>query len=143
MNEDLIVQWNKVVSVNDVVVIAGDSVWNARNYDDARNRFFRHLNGSIILIKGNHDHWLKSAQEKRYEYHKTINGQPISVTHYPGRSWWGMGRGGWNLHGHSHSILEPWHNQLDVGVDNAAKLLGKYRPFSFNAVKYFIEKIKR
>ncbi len=50
-------------------------------------------------------------------------------------------RGAWQLYGHSHSGLEPWidkalpgHRSMDVGVDNAYKILGEFRPFRFQEI---------
>ena len=69
-------------------------------------------------------------------YNKKINGLKCACCHYPMASWWGRRTGGVNIHGHSHGQHPPIERQIDVGVDNAAVLLGEYRPFSFNEVKY-------
>jgi calcineurin-like phosphoesterase family protein len=58
-------------------------------------------------------------------------------------------RGAWHLYGHSHANAEEGLNKLmperksfDVGVDNAAVLLGSYRPFTFEEVKKIMDKKK-
>ena len=50
--------WNKLITENDTVVIAGDISW-AMNFDElyADFKFIDSLNGSKIIIKGNHDYW--------------------------------------------------------------------------------------
>jgi hypothetical protein len=50
--------WNKLVTDNDYVVIAGDISW-AMNFDELYEdfKFINELNGKKIIIKGNHDYW--------------------------------------------------------------------------------------
>lgn len=59
--------WNKVVSRDDTVVVAGDISW-AMDINDALPdfRFLDSLNGTKIIMKGNHDYWwaTKSKTEK-------------------------------------------------------------------------------
>jgi len=70
-----------------------------------------------------------------------VEGQNIFLFHYACRVWNKSHRGSWQLYGHSHSNLEPWDNQLDVGVDNIAKLVGEYRPISFYEVQKYIDSV--
>ena len=39
-----------------------------------------------------------------------------------------------HLHGHTHGKLPVKPNRLDVGIDNAFKLFGEYRPFDWNDI---------
>ena len=59
--------WNRIVTENDTVVIAGDISW-AMDINDALEdfRFLDRLNGTKIIMKGNHDYWwaTKSKTEK-------------------------------------------------------------------------------
>jgi calcineurin-like phosphoesterase family protein len=135
MNEALIYYWNITVDCADIVIIAGDVTLHS-NTELVYKKFLNHLKGNLILLRGNHDYWMK---EKRYLYHKKVMGQAVAVGHYPMRSWHNSSHGSWNLHGHSHGTMPPLYNQLDIGVDSAAKLLGQYRPFSFNEVKEIME----
>lgn len=46
------------------------------------------------------------------------------------------------FYGHCHSNMEDKYNrgkQMDVGVDNAYKLLGEYRPFSFEEARDMVK----
>lgn len=59
--------WNRIVSPDDTVVIAGDISW-AMNLNEALEdfRYLDRLNGTKIIMKGNHDYWwsTKSKTEK-------------------------------------------------------------------------------
>lgn len=50
--------WNSVVEKDDTVVVAGDISW-AMNFEELKKDFdfLNSLNGTKILIKGNHDYW--------------------------------------------------------------------------------------
>jgi calcineurin-like phosphoesterase family protein len=135
MNDNIIRAWNLTVTPEDVVIMAGD-ISILPKADLIHKKFLSKLVGNKIFLRGNHDHWMK---EKRYIYNKRIEMQHVSVCHYPMRSWQNSSYGSWQLHGHSHGTLEPFRNQLDIGVDNAFKHFGSYRPFSFNEVKEIME----
>ena len=82
--------------------------------------------------------------------------QHIILSHYAMRVWNGSHRGSWMLYGHSHVALDgikhsekkseevnQFYQQtktMDVGVDNAFRLFGEYRPFSFNEINNIMEK---
>jgi calcineurin-like phosphoesterase family protein len=128
MNRGLIRAWNEVVKPNDTVVHLGDFTLEVKAVAET---YHKKLNGNIIFVKGNHDHWMGGH---RYEWHKKVNGVVIYGTHFPLRTWT-QSDYRWNLHGHSHGTLEPLYNQLDVGVDSANNILGRYRPFSFEEIE--------
>ena len=53
MDETIVFNWNKVVKDNDKVIVAGDFF---DNKDEAfMKNILNRLNGTIVLIKGNHD----------------------------------------------------------------------------------------
>ena len=56
--------WNKLVTDDDTVVIAGDISW-AMNFDELRADFdfLNKLNGTKIIIKGNHDYWWNTLKK--------------------------------------------------------------------------------
>lgn len=59
--------WNSVVTENDTVVIAGDISWGMKMEDTLEDFcFLDKLNGTKIIMKGNHDYWwsTKSKTEK-------------------------------------------------------------------------------
>ena len=108
------------------------------------------MGSNIIYIFGNHD---KYKTRKIVENHSSvlwsghmnsgrIEKQVIVACHYAMRVWDRSHHGSWQLYGHSHGGLPPIGKQLDIGIDNAYKLLGKYRPFSFEEVKEIMDKVK-
>ena len=64
-----------------------------------------------------------------------IDGVEIILSHYPYESW----REQIHLHGHTHSKLPIKSNRFDVGIDNAFKLLGEYKPFNWEEIKRILK----
>ena len=64
--EKIIADWEKKVTDDDIVLIAGDLSW-AMQLDDAIKDLstFAHLKGKKIFIRGNHDYWWKSVSRIR------------------------------------------------------------------------------
>ena len=58
--------WQAVVKEEDVVLIAGDLSW-AMKLDETKKdfEFLQGLNGTKIIIKGNHEYWWKSVSAVR------------------------------------------------------------------------------
>lgn len=56
--------WNKLVTDDDTVVIAGDISW-AMDFDRlvADFEFINNLKGKKIILKGNHDYWWNTAKK--------------------------------------------------------------------------------
>jgi predicted phosphohydrolase len=64
--EDVKKNWNAAVGVEDVGIIAGDISWAMKMEDAAKDFDFIHgLNGTKIIIRGNHDYWWKSIGKIR------------------------------------------------------------------------------
>lgn len=57
-------KWNKIVTDDDTVVIAGDISW-AMNFDELKADFdfIERLNGKKIILKGNHDYWWNTSKK--------------------------------------------------------------------------------
>lgn len=153
MNEELIKSWNDVVGEEDEVYHLGDvSLTNP----DKTHEILQRLNGKIYLITGNHEKSTLQKQETRdrFEWIKpmyelsvdnpTIEGnkhQLIVMCHYGMRVWNKSHHGSWCLYGHSHDSMEkePWGRSMDVGVDSAYRILGEYRPFSYEEIKKIMD----
>lgn len=135
MNEALIENWNAVVGKRDLVFHLGDFMFGKRDADfDA---IFSRPNGTIVLIKGNHDKIAWANRNKFYaahdSYHETsVNGQTIILCHYAMRVWKGSHRGTWHLYGHSHGSLAdlPDARCFDIGVD-----CHNFRPLEFGEIE--------
>ena len=72
----------------------------------------------------------------------------LILCHFPIESWDSMGRGSYHCYGHMHSMTIDHHsgqemrtipNRLDCGIDNAYKLYGKHKPFTWKEVKQFMK----
>lgn len=146
MNEELIRLWNSVVDEDDDVYHMGDvSLTN----NGITNSILNRLNGNIHLITGNHEKSITGHKDNRDRfvwirpYHEMyIDKQFIVLCHYGMRVWNKSHHGSWMLYGHSHDSMEyePWGRSMDVGVDSAYRILGKYRPFSFDEVAKIMSK---
>ncbi len=142
MDEELIKNWNSVVKPQDIVYVVGDVIF-AKDVKDAEN-IFRRLNGSKILIAGNHDK--KMLKDPRFvalfqSVHDlleiSINKQHIVLCHYAMKVWNKSHYGAWQLYGHSHGSLpdDPHSLSIDVGVD-----CHNYTPISFDQVAEIMSK---
>jgi len=98
MDEDMVKRWNSVVKPNDKVYHLGDVVINRK----ALSTLHR-LNGSKVLIKGNHDIFKLEDYTPHFRdirgYH-VLNGMIMS--HIPVHEE-SIARFGVNIHGHLHS----------------------------------------
>ena len=133
MDETLIENWNNKVSKDSTVYHLGDFCFG-RTYEDTI-RYSSRLNGTIHLIKGNHD------KHRQFTHHTfdsirdiaeiNVYGQKITLYHYACRTWNCSHHGAWMLYGHSHGSLQDDPNALsfDVGVD-----CHNYTPLSFDDV---------
>lgn len=147
MNKGLISNNNKIVKPEDTVFHLGDFCLSSKKRS---LEILEALTGKHILIKANHDKWLKvgsndtvfRTDEKlvsSYKYASAIleieiKGQLLVLSHYAMRSWPRSHYGSWNLFGHSHCKLEPIGNQYDIGVD-----CNDYYPVSFEEIEKIIE----
>jgi calcineurin-like phosphoesterase family protein len=149
----LVNNWNDVVQPKDHVYVLGDFVWKDKHY---ALKVIKQLKGKIHFLKGNHDRGMKGEVLNKIEvlpqyYELTIqdkeaNGgkQLICLFHYPIESWNKKHFLSWHLHAHCHTkIPSVGIRRLDVGVDSARNLLGKYRPFSYDEVKVIMQEKMR
>ena len=144
-DEVLIEFWNMVVGKNDTVYHLGD--FSFANAEKA-SLLFNELNGYIRVLNNywHHDsRWIgrnvfysKSGQTIEIEPPVVVLEKagfekiPVILCHYPFEVWDRKHYGAIHLHGHTHAELQKEDNRLDIGVDNAFKLLGQYRPFGLD-----------
>lgn len=123
MNEQMVVEWNAMIQPEDLVYILGDVAFlPAKKAAEYMNR----LNGTKILVEGNHDR--KTLNDPTFrnsfkEVHKYLdinyNGTKCVMFHYPIAEWDQMHRGSVHFHGHLHggvSGLEKYRSR-DMGMD--------------------------
>lgn len=132
MDDELRRRWNETVTDEDVVYHLGDLCVNSHEY------WLRQLNGSLVLIKGNHD--LIDPADVGFPVLnectvRAPNGMKLILRHYP-EPWDGEE---WLIHGHSH-IARP---AIDLEAKRACVCveLTDYRPLSLGAVEEQINKI--
>lgn len=142
MDSTILDNINKIVRPEDELWFLGDFCFAHKNlyYQTARQYRDRILCDHVFLVKGNHDQdCIGGLFENVYDQTQiNVNGQCIVLNHYAMATWDGSHRNTWQLYGHSHSAIENWmdaimpgRRSMDVGVDNAYRLLGEFRPFSF------------
>jgi calcineurin-like phosphoesterase family protein len=131
MNEQMIVEWNAIVQPEDTVYILGDVAFlpSAKAVS-----IMRRLNGTKILIEGNHDR--KALHDPVFrscfaEVHKYLwidyNGTQVIMFHYPIAEWDQMHRGSVHFHGHLHgnvSGMEKYRCR-DMGMDATGNIVTK------------------
>lgn len=158
MNNGMIRRWNSTVGKDDTVIVVGDFCFgnSAERYN-----ILQHLNGTKILVQGNHDKGKqcpKGFDLMVRELTIDIAGYPVTVKHYPLRWPWyrriptkiyrklrripnpryldrmPVDRGQYHIHGHTHSKDKYNGNQIHVGVD-----AWDYRPVAINKIVAYIQ----
>lgn len=144
MDEHLISMINEYVAEDDILWHLGDfCFWkkNARRGASWYRSMIRCKN--VYLLVGNHDpKETRDVFDACYDYREAkVNSKEIIMSHYAMCFWNRSHYGSWMLYGHAHGSAEAWLEKnmpgrlsMDVGVDNAFRILGEYRPFSFGEI---------
>lgn len=128
MREKMIAEWNTIVQSDDIVYILGDVAFMS---GFEASKVINRLNGSKILIVGNHDkktlkdiHFQNSFKEI-HNYHEFVhNGTLIVMFHYPIFDHNQAGRGSIMLHGHRHGNPTNLPGRImDVGMDSTGEIV--------------------
>lgn len=132
MNAGLIQRWNSCVKPNDIVYHLGD--FTLSKDLEQIDEWLGAINGTIRLVRGNHDDWTQKSIDGLKNRHKikwikdyaerkfVVDGKKHKVVmcHFPMLFWHGSHYGSIHLHGHCHGNAQP-HNvgvrRYDVGVD--------------------------
>lgn len=162
MNETIIANINKMVGEDDYLVSLGD--WSFKSVDEIYGNRKKINCKNIIHILGNHcekiaanrelPNWTAESDRKQYaqqcfksvhEYLElTVSGshngkQTYNLFHFPMVVWNKGHHDRVHLFGHVHGSYEGEGRSLDVGIDNAFKLYGEYRPFSQEDISKYME----
>lgn len=141
-DEYVVARINEMVGYHDRLIIAGDFCM----------RSAKHVLGSITckntyLVIGNHDRAqsiraFKSAEETMM---LKIGEHKVFISHYPHAYWPASHYGSLHLYGHVHAQREetldmvfPGRRSMDIGLDNAKRLVGDYRPFTEDEIVSFL-----
>lgn len=148
MDNSILDEINNIVGENDILWHLGDFAMPGREHNYRyRCQYYRDRIKckTVNIVWGNHDdRKIRDLFNESYDL-KSINSptgsHKIIMCHYAMAVWDGSHRGNVHLYGHSHSEAEPWlertmigRKSVDVGVDNAAKLLGAYRPWTMEEI---------
>lgn len=154
MNQAMIDNINSKVAETDTLIILGDISFGT---PERACEFLKALNGSKIIIYGNHDRKLVKSHayqsqkglmgivsEGHYDFinHK-FDGKNcnIALFHFPIEEWEGCHHGSYHLHGHQHSPSTQVINsrRMDVGMDSNFMMpyklddvLERLQPFKFS-----------
>ena len=154
MNDNLLLEINNTVGENDTLWHLGDFSMAPKSNDQLNGYYYRCKRirekikcKNVNIIWGNHDNYCIRDLFNISDNLLTINihGQRLVLCHYALAIWDKSHRGAMNLYGHSHSEAEvrlsrmmKGRKSMDVGVDNASKILGAYRPFSLEEIESLI-----
>ena len=106
MDEVLISNWNKTVGKKDIVYHLGDFAFlKGENSQKAFYSLKDRLNGNIVFIKGNHDHYPPTLRWFDL-FELKINKQHIVMCHYPMMTWNKAHYGSFHLFGHVHGSFQ-------------------------------------
>lgn len=146
MNDLIVDEINKHVKEDDVLFHLGDwSFGNIRNVAEFRRRI---KCKNVHLIFGNHDDDIEEDKTlhghfSSVQHYKeiSVDGEMFCLFHFKQLIWNKMHSEAYHLYGHSHAGAEYLESgrSMDVGIDNAYKLFGEYRPFSFEEVIRFLK----
>lgn len=141
MDSDMIQMWNATVNPEDTVYLLGDVAFCPA---EKATKILRQLNGTLILIEGNHDQKNLKSQEFRdcfTEIHKYLEieyqGTFCVMFHYPIAEFNRQHRGAVHFHGHLHqnkSGLEHFRVR-NVGFDYTGKIVWQMEDAIADALK--------
>ena len=117
--------WNKLITNDDTVVIAGDISW-AMNLEEAKAdfQFLNNLSGKKIIAKGNHDYWWSTLSKMnafldengfntiRFLFNNSYEAEGVSI----------CGSRGWYFdseEAHDEKILAREVNRIKTSIESA------------------------
>jgi len=129
--EKLIKNWNDTVCEQDAVVIAGDISWGMTLQESLPDfQLLQSLNGTKILIKGNHDYWWTSAGKMRAFFEE--NGlDTLRILHnnaYEADGFSLCGSRGWifeNGQPHDEKIINREKCRIEASIRASEKMSGE------------------
>jgi hypothetical protein len=148
MNDDIINNINSLVKWDDTLYFLGDFAFgDHKRIPEYRNRIACQ---NIHICIGNHDENYNDGSDISIYSHLfssvndtmrlKINGQDYFLSHYSHRIWPSSHRGTIHLYGHSHDSIPDYGKSMDVGIDVAYRMFGKYRPFSITEIIDIMDK---
>lgn len=145
MDDYLIKKINENVKKDDILWHLGDFCWGKKKYiSDKARKYRERINcRNVFLVSGNHDpQEIRCVFDGSYDiYELKHESKHLVLSHYAQAFWNRSHNRSWMLYGHAHGTAEDWLDShmpgrlsMDVGVDNAFRVVGEYRPFSFDEI---------
>jgi len=146
---------NKCVKEDDLLICLGD--WSFNGIDKVSLSRTRIKCKNIFLVFGNHDqniinnsvcpveiprHLLQVYFTRcGHVMYLEVDNIRMFLSHYPHYVWHQGHHNVFHFYGHCHSSIEEQvkGKMMDVGVDNAFKLLGEYKPFNLKELEIIME----
>lgn len=149
MSRHIVEQINKYVQQDDILIHLGD--WSFGGIENIWNFKKQLIVDDIYLIVGNHDNHIRKnyllpnpeVNHTPSQYIFTVVDDYLEIMidkklfccmHYPIEEWNDRHHKAFMLHGHQHGNNTYKKGRLDVGIDNAYKLFGEYKPFSYEDI---------
>ena len=139
MNVAIIEGINNKVGTYDDLYIVGDFCFGGHKYTPDWRRLINCKN--IHIIRGNHDTHIHKYSNVFTSVNSFLNiedkGVLITMCHFPLYTWEDMHKGSYMIHGHEHGNINEDNRgirRLDVGIDSAYQMFGRYEPFSMEEV---------
>ena len=141
MSQHIVSQINRYVKEDDILIHLGDwsfsgveNIWNFRKQLKVKTIYFCQGNHDNLIIK--HYAETQSLFTIVDNYLEIMVGKDLfCCMHYPIEEWNDRHHKAYMLHGHSHGNSPYKKDRLDVGIDNAFKLFGEYKPFNYQEIK--------
>lgn len=144
MDNTIIDNINDTVGENDILWTLGDFAFIKHDTYNACKKIRDRIRcRTVNHIWGNHDDYsIRSVFNEVHDMSSIwVGKRKVIMCHYAMAIWDKSHHGAYMLYGHSHGTAEPWldkvmpgRRSMDVGIDNAAKILGYYKPFSFEEI---------
>lgn len=149
MSRHIVEQINKYVGQDDILIHLGD--WSFSGIENIWNFKKQLIVDEIYLTIGNHDNNIRKnyllpnpdVENTPAQYIFAVVDDYLEIMidktlfccmHYPIEEWNDRHHKSFMLHGHQHGNNTYKKGRLDVGMDNAFKLFGEYRPFSYEDI---------
>lgn len=132
MNGVLLKNWNSVIGKKDIVYFLGDLTFRSNKI----GYWLRRLNGTIIIIKGNHDKAIRRGHLKKIIKYKDMKFMLIHDPRNIPKDW-----KEWIIHGHKHNNNMkhyPLINRKRKTINVSCELI-KYKPIHIEKIYQMIK----